>query len=325
LADFSDEEKRKLMRLVTYSVFGEEKLGVHTESGVVDLKFGYERYLGSDAKSIFSDMRSLLSAGAPGLKLANEVVHVVLEREKQQNHLSLDSCIMRDGSFKLLPPVTRPDKILCPAVNYLEHGKEDNVTPPPEPYFFGKFVNSLTGHDGAVIIPSVSKKPDYEVELAAVIGKRGKRIAQNRAYEHIAGYTILNDISLRDLQGWPRANPTYGPHWLMGKAADTSCPMGPWIVTREELPNPYPLRIKLSVNGAVRQDSDTSHQIFKLPDLVSYVSQIMTLEPGDVVSTGTPAGVGRTSGVFLKDGDRIDAEIEKIGILRSFVRYESSK
>jgi len=312
------------MHLVTYSAFGEEKVGAHTEVGVVDLKFGYKRYFESGSQTIFSDMRNLLSAGASGLKLAGEVVACVLDSEKNQNHVSLDSCIVRSGSYKLLAPVTRPDKILCPAVNYLEHGKESNVSPPPEPYFFGKYVNALIGQDGTVIIPSITKMPDYEVELAAIVGKRGKHITRSEVDQYIAGYTILNDVSMRDIQGWPKSNPTYGPHWLMGKGADTSCPLGPWIVTRDELPNPYPLRIKLSVNGSVKQDSLTSYQIFKVPELVSYLSQIMTLEPGDIVSTGTPAGVGRTTGVFLKEGDRIDAEVEKIGVLTSFVKYESS-
>ena len=311
------------MRLVTYSAFGAQRLGVHTDSGVVDLKFGCERYFESDALGIYTDMRNLLSAGQLGLKLARDIVDVVLKKEKD-NYSSLDTCLVRSGGCKLLPPVTRPDKILCPAVNYMEHGKEGNVSPPYEPYFFGKFVNTLVGQDGTVVIPSISKMPDYEVELAAVIGKRGKRIPKDQVGKHIAGYTILNDISLRDLQGWPKSNPTYGPHWLMGKAADTSCPLGPWIVTSDELHDPYPLKIKLSVNGSVRQDSNTTHQIFKLPELISYVSQIMTLEPGDIVSTGTPAGVGRTTGNYLEDGDSVEAEVEKIGTLRSVVRYENT-
>jgi 2-keto-4-pentenoate hydratase/2-oxohepta-3-ene-1,7-dioic acid hydratase in catechol pathway len=313
------------MRLVSYLESSKVKVGVHTETGIVDLKRGYERYIGQDLGDVFSDMRTLLSAGSLGLELAGKVVENVLAEEKQSSHDSLGGCVQKPGSHKLLPPVTRPDKILCPAVNYLEHGKEQNVTPPNAPYFFGKFVNSLIGQDATVLIPSVAKMPDYEVELAGVIGKRGKHIPKTEVYDHIAGYTILNDISLRDLQGWPKpADPAYGPHWLMGKAADTTCPLGPWIVTRDEVSNPYPLKIRLSVNGITKQDSDTSQQIFKIPDLVSYVSQIMTLEPGDIISTGTPSGVGRTTGVYLKDGDRMEAEIEKIGVLRNTVRFETS-
>ncbi len=224
---------------------------------------------------------------------------------------------------RLKAPVTRPDKIICPAVNYLEHGREGGVSPPSEPYLFGKFVNTIVGPDEPVVIPRISKMPDYEVELAVVIGKRGKHIKKENVYEFIAGYTIINDISMRDLQGWPKSNPSYGPHWLMGKSADTACPTGPWIVTRDEISNPYPLKIKLSVNGVTKQNSDTSLQIFKIPDLVSYVSQVMTLEPGDIVSTGTPSGVGRTTNTYLKEGDLIRAEIEKIGVLSNPVKNES--
>ena len=312
------------MRLVTYSVFGQEKVGIHSDEGLIDLKFGCNRYFDSVSSAIFSDMRTFLASGATGLRLAKEIVQTVLERESKVERSAsdlLDSCILRSG-YKLRPPVTRPDKILCPAVNYVEHGKESSVSPPSEPYFFGKFVNALIGQDDTIMIPSITKMPDYEVELAAIIGKKGKHIKKNQVDEFIAGYTVLNDVSFRDLQGWPKGHPTYGPHWLMGKDADTACPVGPWIVTTDELPSPYPSRIKLAINGSTRQDSNTSNQIFKIPELVAYLSQIMTLEPGDVISTGTPSGVGRTTGTYLKEGDVIEAEIEKIGILRNFVRNE---
>jgi len=304
------------LHLVTFSASGEEKIGVHTDSGIVDLRSGAKNYSDFANQSIFADMRTFLASGDAGMRGAKQIVSSVL------NDGSASSCIVHPG-YKLRAPIMRPDKIICPAVNYLEHGKESGVSPPSEPYLFGKFVNSIVGPDEPVVIPSISKMPDYEVELAAVIGKRGKHIKKGSAYEFIAGYTIINDISLRDLQGWPKSNPTYGPHWIMGKSADTACPMGPWIVTRDEISNPYPLKIKLSVNGVTKQDSDTSLQIFKIPDLVSYVSQVMTLEPGDIVSTGTPSGVGRTTNTYLKEGDVIRAEIEKIGVLSNPVKNET--
>jgi len=304
------------LRLVTFSISGEDRIGVYTDSGVVDLRSGAEKYLGFANQSIFADMRTLLSSGDSGMSWAKEIVVTALKNE------GTSSTLVQHG-YKLKAPIMRPDKIICPAVNYLEHGKEGGVLPPSEPYLFGKFVNSIVGPDDPVVIPSISKMPDYEVELAAVIGKRGKHIKKEDAYEFIAGFTIINDISLRDLQGWPKSNPTYGPHWLMGKSADTACPMGPWIVTRDEISDPYPLKIKLSVNGVTKQDSDTSLQIFKIPDLVSYVSQIMTLEPGDIISTGTPSGVGRTTNTYLKEGDVIRAEIEKIGVLSNPVKNET--
>ncbi|MDG6904243.1 MAG: fumarylacetoacetate hydrolase family protein [Nitrososphaerota archaeon] len=258
-------------------------------------------------------MRTFLSSGDLGIKAVREIVASVAGK-------SSPSLVKQ---YRVRPPITRPDKIICPAVNYHEHGKEGGVAPPSESYFFGKFVNTIIGPDDPVIIPKISTMPDYEVELAAVIGKRGKYIKKENVYDFIAGYTIINDISLRDLQGWPQSNQSYGPHWIMGKNADTACPMGPCIVTRDEIQNPYPLKIKLSVNGVTRQDADTSQQIFKIPDLVSYLSQVMTLEPGDIVSTGTPSGVGRTTNSYLKEGDIIRAEIEKIGVLSNPVKKDS--
>ncbi|MGI0091793.1 MAG: fumarylacetoacetate hydrolase family protein [Nitrososphaerales archaeon] len=287
--------------MVTFSSSSEERIGVYTDSGVIDLKSGCEQCFPSDKKRIFTDMQTFLSTGEDGMKAAKEIVSSVLEGGQEDKK----SCLAQ--RYELKAPVPKPEKILCPAVNYLEHGREGGVSPPSEPYFFGKFANSIIGPDEPVIIPSVSKMPDYEVELAAIIGKRGKHIQEENAYDFIAGYTILNDISLRDLQGWPKPNPTYGSHWLMGKCADTACPMGPWIVTGDELESAYPLKIRLSVNGITRQDSDTSLQIFKLPRLISYASQVMTLKPGDIVSTGTPSGVGRTTNTYLKEGDLIKA------------------
>lgn len=303
------------MRLVTFSISGEEKVGVYTNSGVVDLS-GAKKYSGLVDQAMFVDMRSLLASGEVGMNVARKITDMVLKDGTES------SCLF-ESSYKLEAPVPRPEKIICPAVNYLEHGKEGGVSPPSEPYLFGKFVNSIVGPNDPVVIPKISKMPDYEVELAAVVGKRGKYIKKESAYEYIAGFTIINDISMRDLQGWPKSNLTYGPHWFMGKCADTSCPMGPWIVTRDEIPNPYPLKISLSVNGVVKQDSNTSLQIFKIPDLVSYVSRIMTLEPGDIISTGTPSGVGRTTNTYLKEGDLIRAEIEKIGVLSNPVKNET--
>ncbi|MHB8567496.1 MAG: fumarylacetoacetate hydrolase family protein [Nitrososphaerales archaeon] len=309
------------MRLVTYSLVGEDRIGAYTERGIVDLKFAYKKYNGGSMETIFEDMRRLLYSGDVGLSLAREVIDSAMRYETGNQEGSNESCIVERG-YKLRAPITKPDKIMCPAVNYVEHGKESGVAPPSEPYFFGKFVNSIIGQDDTILIPSASKMPDYEVELAAVIGKKGKHISKERAYGYVAGYTILNDISFRDLQGWPRGHPVFGSHWLIGKSADTACPMGPWMVTRDELPNVYPLRIKLSVNGIVKQSSDTSLQVFKIPEMIEFLSRVITLEPGDIISTGTPSGVGRTTGIFLKEGDIVEAEIENIGVLRNNVRDE---
>ncbi len=310
------------MKLVTYSILGEDRLGAYTQEGVVDFKYACAKFHDASMVDRFEDMRSFLEWGDEGMALARNLIATSIRDLKNNEPGSPDSCIVSRG-YKIRPPVTRPDKIMCPAVNYVEHGKESGTTPPSEPYFFAKFVNSLIGQDDTIIIPAASKMPDYELELAFVIGKKGKHIKRENAYDYVAGYTILNDISFRDLQGWPRGHPVFGSHWLIGKSADTACPVGPWIVTRDELPSVYPLRIKLSINGVTKQDSDTSLQVFKIPEMIEFLSRVITLVPGDIISTGTPAGVGRTSGVFLKEGDTVECEIEKIGILRNRVKNET--
>lgn len=310
------------MKLVTYSILGDERIGVHTDNGIIDLKFGSLKYFGGENDEIFSDILKFLQSEDRGMNYARKIADRATKDQVGNKPGSPESCVIYDG-IKLKSPVPRPQKIICPAVNYAEHGKESGKAPPPEPYLFGKFVNSVIGQDDTIIIPRASKMPDYEIELAVVMGKRGKHISKEQAYDYVAGYTILNDISFRDLQGWPQGHPQYGSHWLIGKSPDTACPIGPWIVTKDELTSVYPLRIKLSINGTVRQDSDTSLQVFKIPEIIEFVSRVITLEPGDVISTGTPSGVGRTTMNFLKEGDLVEAEIEKIGVLRNSVVNET--
>jgi 2-keto-4-pentenoate hydratase/2-oxohepta-3-ene-1,7-dioic acid hydratase in catechol pathway len=229
-------------------------------------------------------------------------------------------------SVKLLSPILSPDKILCAAVNYGGHGKEKGSAPPKEPYFFTKFRSCIVGNGGPIVVPRISNKADWEVELAVVIGKRGKYIRREDAMEHVAGYAISNDISFRDRQfpeGWPTKLNAQGQNWVMGKALDSAFPLGPWLVTRDEIADPQNLRISLSVNGVVRQDSTTHDMIFGIDHLIEYLSSGITLSPGDVISTGTPAGVANYSGApFLKDGDVVECQIEGIGKLRNPVVKE---
>jgi len=225
-------------------------------------------------------------------------------------------------SVKLAPPVLSPEKIYCAAVNYVSHGKEQNQSPPTEPYFFTKFRNALTGAGDSVLLPKISKKVDWEVELAVIIGKRGKNISKERAIDYVAGYTIANDISFRDLQ-MPDKQNYLGMNWIRGKGLDTALPLGPWLLTKDELPDPYSSEISLSVNGTERQKSKIGDMIFKIDSLIEYVSSDITLVPGDVISTGTPLGVAAFSGApFLKAGDVLEAKIEGIGVLRNYVKAE---
>jgi 2-keto-4-pentenoate hydratase/2-oxohepta-3-ene-1,7-dioic acid hydratase in catechol pathway len=229
-------------------------------------------------------------------------------------------------SVMLRAPILNPEKILLVARNYLSHNKEQDAKPPSEPYFFTKFRNALIGPGGPILIPKVSTKADWEAELAVIISKAGKNIQRENALEYVAGYTVANDISFRDLQFSTRsdsASVTLGHNWVKGKTLDSSFPLGPWLVTKDEIPNPQDLEISLRVNGEFKQQSRTSDMIFPIDRLIEYASTGMTLKPGDVISTGTPEGVAAFTGEpFLKDGDVVEATINGIGTLRNPVRAE---
>jgi 2-keto-4-pentenoate hydratase/2-oxohepta-3-ene-1,7-dioic acid hydratase in catechol pathway len=204
----------------------------------------------------------------------------------------------------------RPDKVVCLGLNYRDHAAESNMAIPEYPVLFHKVSGSLIGHGQSVLIPRISDKIDYEGELAVIIGKRGKYIAEADALSFVAGYAVANDVSARDLQF--RTN-----QWTTGKMLDTFGPLGPALVTKDEVPDPDVLHIKTILNGEVMQDSNTSEMIFHVPFIVHYISQLITLEPGDVIMTGTPPGVGqsRNPPVFMKAGDSVTVEIEHLGSL----------
>jgi 2-keto-4-pentenoate hydratase/2-oxohepta-3-ene-1,7-dioic acid hydratase in catechol pathway len=229
-------------------------------------------------------------------------------------------------SLALRSPILMPEKILLVARNYLSHNVEQNAKPPSEPYFFTKFRNALIGPNDPIMIPKISKKADWEAELAVVVGKAGKNIPRKEAMQHVAGYAVANDVSFRDLQFSTRSDNAavaLGSNWVKGKNLDSSFPMGPWLVTKDEIPHPHNLEISLAVNGRTRQHANTGDMIFKIGVLIEYVSAGMTLKPGDIISTGTPEGVGAfTGGPFLKDGDIVEATIKGIGTLRNPVRSE---
>jgi acylpyruvate hydrolase len=212
------------------------------------------------------------------------------------------------------PPVLHPGKILAAGLNYAAHASEGGRKPPERPLIFSKNVTALIGHGDSVRLPRISDKVDYEGELAVIIGKQGRSIASSNAYEHIAGYTIMNDVTARDLQ---RSE----SQWARAKGLDTFAPCGPWLVTTDELTDPHSLDISLRVNGETRQQSNTSDLIFKIPYLIEFISEDLTLRPGDIISTGTPSGVGAymTPPVFLKRGDIIEISISGIGVLRNLV------
>ncbi len=223
---------------------------------------------------------------------------------------------------RLAPPVQFPEKIYCAAVNYLAHSKEQNQSPPTEPYFFTKFHNALIGPEDAVLLPKISKKVDWEVELVVVMGKKGKNIRRENAMDYVAGYTISNDVSFRDLQMPDKGN-YLGMNWVKGKGLDTAFPLGPWLVTPDEIPDVYSREISLSVNGIEHQKSKIGDMIFRIDQLIEYLSADITMVPGDLISTGTPLGVAAFTGApFLQAGDVMEAKIEGIGVLRNSVRAQ---
>ena len=211
---------------------------------------------------------------------------------------------------RLGSPIARPSKIICIGLNYSDHAKESGMAVPAEPIIFFKSTTALTGPNDGLVIPTGSEKTDWEVELAVVIGKTARSVSESDAMDHVAGYVLHNDYSER---AWQLER---GGQWVKGKSADTFAPLGPWLATTDEIPDPHTLRLWLKVNGETKQDGTTANLIFKIPFLVSYVSQFMTLLPGDVISTGTPAGVGLgfKPPQYLKAGDTIELGIDGLGV-----------
>lgn len=223
------------------------------------------------------------------------------------------------ATVKLLAPVPRPNKLICVGLNYRDHAIESKMEIPKVPTIFNKFATSIIGPGDHIVLPRVSTQPDYEAEFAFVIGKGGRDIPADRWREHVFGYTILNDVSARDYQ-------LATTQWLMGKTFDTFAPMGPWVVSADEIADPHALNIRMTINGEVLQDSNTRELIFKIPDLIAHLSSVFTLEPGDIVSTGTPSGVGfaRKPPRYLAHGDECVIHVEGIGDLRNPVVAEAA-
>jgi 2-keto-4-pentenoate hydratase/2-oxohepta-3-ene-1,7-dioic acid hydratase in catechol pathway len=214
-----------------------------------------------------------------------------------------------DANARLGPPVANPSKIVCIGLNYSDHAKESGMEPPKEPILFFKSTTSLVGPNDNVMIPRGSEKTDWEVELAVIIGKKASYVDEADANNHVAGYALHNDYSERAFQL------ERGGQWVKGKSCDTFAPLGPFIATPDEVGDPHNLKCWLKVNGVMRQNSSTNQMIFKTPQLVSYISQFMTLLPGDVISTGTPPGVGLgfKPPIFMKAGDVVELGIEGLG------------
>lgn len=282
------------MRFVQFLRNGKQFLGVEKTIGgaIVDLS--------ASGKEIPTKMIDFLKEGQKTWDAAASIV-------QGGQHM------LPSADVSLLSPVTTPDKVLCVGLNYKDHCEELNVPLPTEPVIFNKFPSTLVGTNCNLAIPPVTKALDWEVELAAVIGKKGRNIEKTKAMDYIFGYCVALDVSARDLL----TKEFNCGQWLIGKSMDNFCPLGPAIVTSEEIKDPHNLSIKCSVNGVTKQSSNTNQLVHRLDTLVEYLSRFFTLLPGDIILTGTPPGVGavRTPPEFLKKGDVIECEVEKIGRL----------
>ncbi|MEM1572482.1 fumarylacetoacetate hydrolase family protein [Pyrobaculum sp.] len=303
------------MKLLTFRKGEVRRVGVLQGDVIIDLPKAYLAvYDAFEAPDFLYDMKKLIAVGRPAL----EIVDYLARKAPEEAKLSPKEIVWE-------PPVTNPEKIFAVAVNYKAHGQEAGVKPPERPYFFPKFPNALVGHEQPVIKHKVTQKVDWEVELVVVIGRAGKYIDPARALDYVFGYTVGNDISIRDWQfppGWPQQLNPYGQNWIWGKSMDTAAPVGPYIVTKDEIEDPNRLGLRLRVNGQLEQEGNTSELIFNVQQLIHWASQGITLKPGDMIFTGTPPGVGFPKGKFLKGGDVVEAEVESVGRLRNYVVEE---
>ena len=316
------------MRLVTFEFQGRTRLGAEQDGHVVDLNRGYALLLATAGAADFqgqadrelpADLLGFLERWDQSMPKAREVLAFARTLHAMGRPLAQAAIYPRDA-VRLRAPILNPRKIICLGLNYRDHAEETKAEIPRDPILFSKYTTAIIGPDDPILLPAVSKEVDYEAELAFIMARRGRHIPKAQALEFVAGYTILHDVSARDYQ---IRKP--GGQWMSGKTFDTFAPMGPALVTAEEIPDPHVLDITCRVSGELLQSSNTKHLIFSIPDIVAYCSHIFTLEPGDVIATGTPGGVGftRKPPRYLKEGDIAVLEIQGIGLLQNPVRMES--
>jgi 2-keto-4-pentenoate hydratase/2-oxohepta-3-ene-1,7-dioic acid hydratase in catechol pathway len=249
-----------------------------------------------------ASVRAILEGGAAALRAVGEAAR------------HAKAVVHEAGKVKLLAPVPDPKKIVCLGLNYKDHAAESGAPIPKEPILFSKYATALTGHESPIVLPPVSNEVDYEAELVIVVGKAGRNLKADQALDHVAGYTCGHDVSARDWQLKKDQK-----QWMVGKTFDTFAPVGPHLVTADEAPDPHNLPIRFRLNGQVMQNSNTNQMIFRVGETLAYLSQVFTLEAGDLIFTGTPPGVGfaKKPPLFLKAGDVCEVEIDGIGLLRN--------
>ena len=290
------------MKLLQFQGGDGLKLGVKTDAGIIDIAAAAEA-LGIDAPT---SLIEVLEVGQPAVDAVQSVVDAAAGSESAASW-TLDEMGLQYG-----PAVADPGKIICVGLNYRRHAAETNMPVPTTPVLFSKFDNTIAAYGDSVSLPPVATEYDYEVELGVIIGKPARNVSEAEALDYVFGYVTSNDISVRDLQ-------TRTSQWLLGKTLDNFLPVGPYLVTADEVGDPQLLGIKTWVNGEIRQNSNTGDMIFTVAEIVSYISRYFTLEPGDIIVTGTPEGVamGREDKPWLKPGDEVVVEVEKLGTLKN--------
>lgn len=294
------------MKLMTFMKDGEYRTGVKREEGVLDLAAAVQG--SASGEPIPTTVREVI-AGGEG---AREAVEAFIERLESRDPEQYRAYLNHEDELSLGPCVTDPEKLICIGLNYRKHAEESNMPIPAYPILFNKFNNTLNGHGSDVPLPKTSSEVDYEAELGIVIGRTAKYVSEEEALDYVFGYCTANDLSARDLQ-------MRTSQWLAGKSCDGFSPIGPYLVSADEVGDPNALAISCTVNGELRQSSNTSDMIFNCKQIISYVSQCMTLKPGDIILTGTPEGVvlgyPPEKRVYLKDGDVVTVSIEKLGAI----------
>jgi acylpyruvate hydrolase len=295
------------LKLLSYSEHGRTRLGVVRQGKITDLAGAAHRFAAAMNREVpqasFGTMADLLSSPKETIKTANEIV-AWAQKNAPSEITDLDTA-------EIELPLSNPGKIICIGLNYADHIRESGLPTPKLPLLFSKFTSSMLPHGGEITWSrTMTQQVDYEAELAVVIGKKATHVSEETAMEYVGGYTILNDVSARDVQ-------FSESQWVRSKSFDTFCPVGPFVITADALPDPHDLDIQSRVNGTIMQNSNTAEMIFKIPYLISYISRSITLMPGDIISTGTPhgVGIGHDPQVFLKAGDTVEVEVEGIGIL----------
>jgi len=290
-----------MMKLLTFYKNDVQALGVKTKAGVIDVAAALELF---PEAGVATDMMDLIEGGDEAVRRLQQFIQSLDEKGA--------GFVKQEEDIKWGPAVTRPSKIICVGLNYKKHADETKASYPEIPILFNKFANALTGHLSEIAVPRTTERLDHEVELGIVIGKTGKHIEEKNALNYVFGYCTTNDLSARDIQKRTSQRMT-------GKTNDGFAPVGPYLVTKDEIENPNALQLTTTVNGEVRQNSNTSDMIFSCEELISYISNYMTLKPGDLIMTGTPEGVilGKPieERVYLQPGDQVTVEVEKLGAL----------